>query len=396
MFSMSRLVVNNPSFGRSPSGFTRMHLELLPKEVSRLVGYDPRTLVMKPRSSKVARGTRDILPHNVSAAVINLQNNVQRSIDNSRVAQMVQYLHQAVEHGSFADWGAIYLVTSSEPEAQGDSKAALDPDGEYFIAEGQHRYCALLDFIREYPQYAAAFTQGVTISVMPEAKLSEWAGQAFHDLNYYSVPVRAGKALSVDTRDPINAVAKELDSHPVVQSAGGVAYERDTLLAGDTRFTSHSVIHRFTKGFLFGRSGLDKTTDTRLDIEPASKAGLWEYITLLAGLLPWREANRDEFLTRTSVVLAALSVVGHDLYHSDLSPEVRALRLDALRAVDWRRTNLSLVGVLGSEKGGLVQPASSRQAIDSTIRYMRELLGLLPTPVKLPVGQNGISNHNHS
>lgn len=380
----SKIVISQPSAGRSPSGFAKLHVEMLPREVGRLIGYDPRVLVMKPKRGKgTAKGTREIVPHNVSPAIIDLQNQVQRSIDESRVAQMVDYLRAAQEEGAFADWGAIELVTSQKPDISDmrrDHTATLDSDADYFIADGQHRYCALLDFIQEYPQYADRFTQSVMISVLPEDKLVKWAGQEFHDRNYFSVPVRAGKALSVDTRDPVNALAKDLASHPVIEAAGGVSYERDALLKEDERFTTHTVLHRFVRGFLFGRPGLDKGVDTRAEVDPHARDQIWEYFNALGAVLPWKgnPAERDQYLTRTSVVLSSLAVLGNDLYTTDppLSAQDKANRLIKLQQIDWRRTNLSLVGVVGSEKNGQVQPASSRQAIDSTIRFLREKLDL--------------------
>jgi hypothetical protein len=373
----SKVVVSGAAFGVSPSGFRRVHLEILPREVARLVGYDPRSLVQKPLKpgAKVARGTRDI-PHNVSTQLVALQNQVQRSIDGPRVATMVQYLASAMESQSFADWGPIDLVTTSVPESTPEG-VALDSDAEYFIADGQHRFCALLDFCRAYPHFADRFTQGVTLSVLPADKLVQWAGQEFHDRNYFSVPVRAGKALAVDSQSPINALAKSIATLPAVVTSGGIAYERDTLLTGDPRLLTHSTLHRFVRGFVFGRPGLDKGSDERADVDAIDKHNLMQYITALASVLPWAGEERDAYLTRASVVIAALAVVGHDMYGEGYSDEDRALFLRRLGAIDWHRHNLQLVGVVGSEKNGLVQPASSRPAIDATIRYLRERLGLL-------------------
>lgn len=380
----SRITVNNPAYGRSPTGFRRIHLEMLPREVARLVGYDPRTLIMKPKKAGTgARGTRDLVPHNVAPQIIALQNQVQRSVDKGRVAAMVDYLAGACERDTFADWGAIELITTSEP-MELDAAVALDVGADYFIADGQHRYCALLDFCQSHPQYCDAFTQGITLSVMPEYRLIEWAGQKFHDHNYFSVAVRPGKALAVDSRDPLNALARSLDKHPVIRDAGGIAYERDTLLAGDARLTTHSVIHRFVRGFIFGRPGLDgkgTAIDSRADIADVSTQHLEQYLFALGKVLPWVQnegQNRDEFLARSSVAFAALAVIGHDLFQSGMTYEEIGGRIARLGKLDWRRTNLEWVGVMGSAKDGKVQPASSRPAIDGTIRYLREWLGLKP------------------
>lgn len=389
--SSFRIVVNQPSWGRAPSGFNRLHVELPPKEVARLVGYDPRVLVTKPDTGRARRITRELVPHNVSPQLVALQNQVQRSIDPSRVAAEVEYLRAAVEDGEFGAWSTIELVTTSEPKAiQGDG-AELDSDAEYFLADGQHRYCALLDFIRAYPQHADKFTQGLTISVLPMERLVSWSGQMFHDMNYFAVQVRPGKALTVDSRDPVNAMAKGLDAHPEIQRAGGIAYDRETLIKGDRRFATHSNMHRFVRGFSMGRPGIDaKSGDARTDLDDNLRQNLWDYLGKLAGIMPWAAPDREDFLTRSSVVLTGLSVVGYDLYYgmgADMTPEQRLTKLARLTSVDWRRTNLGLSGVVGSEKDGVIQPASSRPVIDATIRYLREVMGLIP-PKPLPPGDS--------
>lgn len=377
----SKLVISQPSHGLSPSGFERLHVELLPREVGRLLGYDPRVLVVKPRKPGAKPGRAETIPHNVSKEVIALQNAVQRSIDRNRVAQMAQYLADAMTKGKFADWGPIELVTANKPDMsrmKTDHVAALDSDADYFIADGQHRYCALLDFIHNHPEYADRFTQGVNISIMPEDKLIEWAGQEFHDRNYFSVPVRAGKALSVDSRDPVNSLAKSLAGHSTIEAGGGVAYERDTLLKNDPRFASHATLHRFVRGFLFGRPGLDKGVDTRVDIGEEEIQTLDQYLTLLNLILPWASdtPDRDQYVTRTSAVMSGLAVLGHDLFLGEqkFTKEDVAAKLKILSKIDWRRTNRDLIGVVGGEKDGLVAPNASRQAIDSTIRFLRDRL----------------------
>jgi DGQHR domain-containing protein len=305
---------------------------------------------------------------------------VQRSIDSKRVAVMVSYLKSALESGTIADWGPIELVTSSQPDmSEFESRhiVLMDSDADYFIADGQHRYCAILDFCRENPQYCDRFTQPITISIIPHDKLNEWAGQAFHDRNYFAVAVRAGKALSVDSRDPVNTVAKAIADHPAIVMAGGIAYERDTLLKGDSRFTTHSVLHRFVRGFLFGRPGLDKGVDTRVEVSDLEIASLDNYLSILGDIMPWNVEERDSYLSRASVVLSALAVVGHDLMVQHLPESELRNRLRVLGNLDWRRSNLGWVGIVGSEKAGEVQPASSRPAIDATIRFLRERLGVI-------------------
>lgn len=186
-------------------------------------------------------------------------------------------------------------------------------------------------------------------------------------------------------RDPLNALAKKISDHPALTNAGGIAYERDTLLKGDSRFTTHSVLHRFVKGFLMGRPGLDKSTDSRVDITNEQANNLDEYLRILGDAMPWTVGERDAYLSRASVVLSALAVVGHDLYNRDFSHDEIKAKVRILGQLDWRRVNLGWVGIMGSEKNGEVQPASSRPAIDSTIRFLRERLGI----IRPMTGDNG-------
>lgn len=385
--SPTQVIYRNPAIGRTPNGNMRVTVEVSPAELGRIVGYDPRSLVQPVRPRKKGPA----VPHNVSAKLVALQNQIQRSVDTKRVTHMVDYLHNAVATGKFGDWAAIDLVTADEPNIsnfESHHVISFDSDSEFFIADGQHRYCALLDFVREYPQYARDFTQTLTISVLPFLKLAEWAGQSFHDRNYYAVSVRAGKALSVDSRDPLNALARELDEHPAVKAAGGIAYERDTLLAGDQRLTTHSVIHRFVRGFLFGRHGLDsKATEGFSEAPDVARENLHQYLLAVGEVLPWvskEGANREDFLARTSVVFSALSVIGHDLFSSGLSAGEIGERVARLARIDWRRTNLAWVGILGSEKEAkdgtkTVTPSSARPAIDGLIRFLRERLDIHPS-----------------
>ena len=127
---------------------------------------------------------------------------------------------------------------------------------EYFITDGQHRFCAAMDFVRQYPQYASKFTQAVAISVLPQDRLGEWAGQSFHDKNYLRTVVKMTKALAVDWRDPHNVLAKALHDHRVIKNGGGVNEQKDALAATAKEFATHAMLYRFTRAFCEGRRGL--------------------------------------------------------------------------------------------------------------------------------------------
>lgn len=378
------------SIGKAPSGFPKIRLEMLPADLIRLVGYDPRNIQAPP-----GRGRPD--PHHVSQELVELVREVQRSIDNSKVEEMVAYLAEAVFNGQYADWAELDVVTAAKPDTSRyqESFSVWFPNAaEYLITDGQHRYCAVMDFIRQYPDYANKFTQAVAISVLPQDHLSEWAGQSFHDKNYLRTPVKVTKALAVDSRDLHNVLAKELRNHPAIKEGGGVNEIKDALAATAKEFATHSAIYRFTRGFCEGRRGLDKATikNPRLTFETYDglKADLFEYVAELNSTLPhWTVVpGREEYLFRSSPALQALGVVGYNVYTKVADPDERNDMIGQIGEgrLNWRRTNTNDWGtVIGmtvekvSDDGTTiyeVSPRSNRQAFDNTIRFLQERCGL--------------------
>lgn len=364
--------------GRTPSGFPKIHADLSITTLTKLIGYDPRVV----RTMR----ERGIDQRNLNLEIIELQEEVQRTIDQEKVDAMTQYLHAAVTEGAFADWAALELVTASKADTakyEADHVIRFPYAAEYFITDGQHRFCALLDFTRQYPELRERFTQSIAISVLPEDRLRLWAGQSFHDKNYLATPVQASKALAVDSRDVHNRLAKELNQHDVVRLAGGIDNEKQSLKAKSPKFATHSVIYKFVRAFAEGRIGLDKAKISNPRLSEASydrvKEQLFEYITDLHAAIPsWTAADRENYLARASAALQALAVVGFEVYTRAGSDRSKRLEyIDRLRGVNWRRDNLEWDHIIGQVKDGEgISPASSRQAFDSTIKYLKEKLGL--------------------
>lgn len=374
--------IKRPSVGKTPSGYPKVHAELLPNDLMKLIGYDPRSIEERPRKGKD--------PQNISPEVIELRRTVQRSIDQSKVNEMVEYLHNAVSNNRFADWAEIDVVTTAKPDTsryESDFVVVFPVSASYFITDGQHRYCAILDFVRQYPEYAVKFTQAVAIGVLPHDKLTEWAGQSFHDKNYLQAPVKVGKALAVDSRDLHNRLAKELRRHDVLMQGGGVNEVKDSLSASAKEFATHAVLFKFVRGFCEGRRGLYKggVDSPRLTDETFSehKMRLFDYVSKLNKVFPhWTVApGRENYLFRSSAALQALGVIGFLLETKVPEPLERSKMIEAIgeKNLDWKRTNTKdWTGVIGQMKDddGIVSPASSRQAIDGTINLLKTQSGL--------------------
>lgn len=390
--------------GRAPSGFPRVRVELTPATVGHFIGYDPRILAPKRVRSK-RPSTGPMGPGHVPDSTVELQRNVQRSVDPHKVAEMVEYLYKAITKGQFGDWPELVVLTSEMPDLeQYEARCTIrmPTKAQYFIADGQHRYCALLDFAKRYPEYSESFTQPVSIAVLPEDKLAEWAGQAFHDMNYLHQPVKLAKALSTDVRDPHNRLAHEMHEHPVIKAAGGVSTTHDTLPPESAFFTTHGILFKMVRGFLEGRKGLDKGAmpDEAARLEELyedAREAVWAYFDELGAVFPsWAdEERRKDYLYRSSAALQALAVVGNDMLRADFNPEARmnALRKVGESRLNWARTNQEWLGILGTPgKDGRVAQGSSRQYIDETIRTLRRRMGLLREEVPETPATHAVEN----
>ena len=94
--------------------------------------------------------------------------------------------------------------------------------------------------------------------------------------------------------------------------------------------------------------------------------------------------GRELYLFRSSSALQGLGVLGHDLYTtvSDAKRRRDMMARIGQSQLDWRRTNVrdweAVIGdkvVVDDGKGGTIKsisPRASRQAIDGTIKFLRE------------------------
>lgn len=377
---------HNAMVGKAPSNFIKVRVEMTPDELRRVIGYDPRGLQPGKRGGKQIDSSR-----HVSQELTDLVKEVQRSIDNDKVNEMVAYLHAAVSNGKYADWAELDVVTTAKIDTsqfKTKHEILIPTSAEYFIIDGQHRYCALLEFVRLYPELAKKFTQAVAISVMQPELMKEWAGQGFHDKNYLRTAVKATKALAVDARDIHNVLAKNLHSHPVIVDGGGVNLEKDSLASGSKEMVTHAVLYKFVRGFCEGRRGLNKGRVAKPNLTEENfeecENKLSTYLTNLGELLPtWSDAEkRAEFLFRSSPAWQAFGVIGYLLAEVDDEDErVAATRKLGEAKLDWRRSNLSWESVIGNKQADesgneWISPRASRQAIDGTIAFLKQRLGL--------------------
>lgn len=374
--------VENCSIGKTPSSFFKVRADLAPADLIKLIGYDPRAVSPKTRA-----------PGNISSTMESLILEVQRTIDQPRVEEMVDYLYNAVEDENYADWSEIDIVTVAKPDVSHyaeDHYVAFPQAAEYFITDGQHRFCAVLEFVKRYPELQNRFTVAIAIGVLPQEHLRDWAGQSFHDKNYLQRQVKATKALAVDLRDLHNRLAKDLHDHKVLKQAGGISSAKDSVAAGAIEFTTHSQLYKFVRGFIEGPKGVFKGTiqDPNLTEEnyDQEREKVSTFLTLLSEAFPtWTmpPQDREPYLFRASAALQALSSLGYLLWSKVEDPALRKKLLMNVgeSKLDWRKTNWQTWGpiigrVIDGPSGKFVSPSSTRQIIESTTKFLREESGI--------------------
>ena len=105
--------LKNCSVGKSPTGFPKIHIEMLPGDLIKMIAYDPRSIPLAPRPGQHN-------PHHVSEDLVDLVREVQRTIDSQKVTEMVKYLEDALAGGKQLQGEGAALPSHLQIPAQQD------------------------------------------------------------------------------------------------------------------------------------------------------------------------------------------------------------------------------------------------------------------------------------
>ena len=214
-----------------------------------------------------------------------------------------------------------------------------------------------------------------------------WAGQAFHDLNVYSIRPNAATAVAMDMRDPLTHVTRAISDMPFF--SGRIKSDRQ-LSKKSNGIATLSVLRSSLVCFAEGIGGVqygNKSVPVRVERIPEIQASAVEYYSALVQKFGPAMEDRLNTVIATPAVLAALGAVGHQLV--DLPAEGRAARiaqiLDVLSGVNWTR-GTRWEGVCGkvrpngvfSTAGGVKDSAgtSYRALVDSTNSFYSKVRDL--------------------
>jgi DNA sulfur modification protein DndB len=292
-----------------------------------------------PRDSEIAKlraGSTELQD------LFKLREEVQRMFQGAKERNVESYARYIVnlQSGSDGITPQIVLFTREkllcEPQGSSWGTLYLPWDVEWVAIDGETQLAARFEAATINPETRK---QQVDVKFCYDRPL-EWAKQAFHDLNLLSVRPNAATAISMDMRDPLTSITREVAKLPFFD--GRVASSRQ-LKKKDTGILTLSVLRTAVVCFSEGIGGLqygNKPVPVASDRIPQVRKAAVEYFSALTDKLGPKMEQRNETVTASPAVMAALGAMGHKA--SAIGDEGArqaeiALTLHALDGVDWSR-----------------------------------------------------------
>lgn len=320
------------------------------QSITALLGHDPRSKVWKQ------------LPPEIREIYEFLQRKTAKSRRDSLSGYMEdRFAPDAITIGAFPAI-SIGFVNPLDFEQSGDAgvgilKVDLSPSASRVMLDGLGRVTAALDLLDEgLTEITGNMVFPITIfAPKPGQKPLSYKelGQLFHDMNFKVQPVSKSHAVALDTSDLYITFASKLGESPVIADNGGVAERAASLGKKSTELVVQTVLVRFARGALEGRSFQESnmaTTEspnlTREGFAPALE-------TVEAYLDAFSEEMGESFSDRDSLHLTspgwqALGVFFHDLaYRLNLERDRIEEYARAAGKLDWSRYNPDWIPMLG-------------------------------------------------
>ncbi len=297
----------------------------------------------------------------------------QRVLNKGRLPELARYILDNPDSYVFSALTASIDGEIRFERSQDDAHGArmgllrVPMDARFVINDGQHRRAAIELALRERPELA---DESIGLVFFLDVGL-ERSQQMFADLNRYSVRPSPSIGILYDHRDEDSAIVREIVlKSPVFR--GIVEMERTTLAVRSRKLFTLSGLYGGTRALLNGHC------TERAEAVERGRA-FWE---ACADAIPdWHDVRerrasagelRKEYVHSHGIALQALGSTGHRLY--ELEPDVDvAKRLEALRELDWSRSNAALWEGRAMV-GGRMSRTSSNVLLTSNV--LMERLGL--------------------
>jgi DNA sulfur modification protein DndB len=169
-----------------------------------------------------------------------------------------------------------------------------------------------------------------------------WARQSFHDLNTLGVKPNAALSIGMDARDPITQVSRDVERE-VLFFRNRINKVRRQLRASDSEVTTIAALRgacvTLAKGIVGVQYGARPVPINQDDL-PAVRAAAVDWFSALGEALGPFMLDRENNVTSSPAVLAALGAVGNQALHIT-DPDARRTKCrqlaDDLKTVNWMR-----------------------------------------------------------
>lgn len=230
-------------------------------------------------------------------------------------------------------------LLQTEESADGDAGRILVPWGVQLVAiDGETQLASRYEAANIDHQTREEF---VPVMVC-HGRNTSWARQVFHDLNLLGVRPNAAIGISMDARDPLTSIAREVEEK-IPFFRGRVNSVRRQLRRSDTDVITITALRgacvTLAEGIGGVRHGARPVHVAQADVSQIREVAVEWLETVAASIGPAIE-NRERTLAAAPAVFAAIGAMGHELVRIS-DPDDRAARreelLDKLRLVNWEK-----------------------------------------------------------
>jgi DNA sulfur modification protein DndB len=302
----------------------------------------------------------------------------QRSLNEARIPEICHYiLENRTDYVFSAITASIDGKVIFEPSTNSDGspldigRLVVPMGARFVINDGQHRRAAIEAALQEAPELGEE-TIGVVFFLDTGLERSQ---QIFADLNKHAAHPTGSLGILYDYRDPLACLARDLADQ--VPAFKGLTEKERTQVSAKS-------IKMFTLNGIYSATGALLQKQKRMEIGEDEKKLAFRFWNELSLIIPeWQMASkrvsstvqlRRDFVCVHNVMLHALGIAGGQLVRE--YPGDWALRLQALRKVDWSRANRMWEG--RATTNGKIN--NNRQAAELTAVKLRALLGLPLNP----------------
>ncbi|MBN2845540.1 MAG: DNA sulfur modification protein DndB [Deltaproteobacteria bacterium] len=274
---------------------------------------------------------------------LNPELRAQRTLNKARIPDISRYIVENPKSYTFSaltasiDADIIFEPIENQGMNRNVGYLKIPMGAKFLINDGQHRRAALEEALKIKPELG---DETITVVFFIDTGLRR-SQQMFADLNKHAVRPTKSLGILYDHRDPLSELARNLSTAvPIFNSL--TEMEKTSISNRSTKLFTLSSIYQATQALL-----KKKKYD---EISPGEQQLAIEFWIEVSKNIPdWQAAKarkvdtatlRSEYIHAHGLALHAIGIVGAGLL--ELNPMDWKLKLQALKEIDWSRSNAKM------------------------------------------------------